>query len=112
MNKETIKQFLNPNKKKFLVFVILGMILLFSPIIHCTIYHGGGSLLDGGWSENSLCSPLRCILDSNIIFSIMPRLGGSSAVCSWNEICSIYILTYISSCLIIFVYDRFKTKKQ
>lgn len=105
MDKKIIKEFLKPSKKKILVFVILGMILLFSPIFHCTIHHGRGSLPDGGWSENSLCSPLRCILDSNI-----PRVGGSSAVCSWDEVWIAYILAYIFSCLIIFVYDRFKTK--
>ena len=109
VDKETVKEFLKPSKKKILVFVILGIILLFIPIIHCIIYHGG-NLPDGGWSENSLCSPLRCIFDSSIIFSIMPRFGGSSAVCSWNEVWLLYLLSYISSCLIIFVYDRFKPK--
>jgi len=84
MNKKTIKEFLKPNKKKLLVFIILGIILLLIPIIPC---------------ENLLCSPGKCILERVPIFLCVP------AECSWNLILLMYVSIYLFSCAV------FRTKK-
>lgn len=112
LNKQSIKQFLKPNKKKILVFAILGIILLLIPIIPCQIYYDYGHLESNGLRiENSLCRIFRCVLDTDIVFRIFPCYGCSSAVCPWGLIASIYILFYFLSCLIIYFYDKMRPKK-
>lgn len=113
-NKQSIKQFLKPNKKKILVFAVLGIILLFIPLIPCQIYHGGTLPPDEYgrfWTENLMCSPLSCALDSNTGFIVFPRYGMDSTVCPWSLIASIYILFYILSCFVIYFYDKIKFRK-
>ena len=95
MDKKRIKEFLKPNKKKLLVFVTLGIILLFIPMIPCAIYYYSHSMPAGiNRGENLLCSPSKCILD------LLPRYDGGITKCSWNLILLVYISVYLFSCAI------------
>lgn len=106
MNKKIIKEFLKPTKKKILLFVILGIIFSFFPIIHCTIYYHALPLGEQ-WSQTTICFPFECLLDV-----ILLKEGGGFSDCSWSSIGLIYFSIYIFSCLIISTYTEIKTKNK
>ena len=105
-SKQSIKQFLKPDKKKILVFVIFGIILSFAPMVFCHIY---SDTLD----ENLLISPFKYVLSTiQNIFSPLATFPGCepSVDCSWGLTVSMCILFYILSCFVVFVYNKNKIK--
>ena len=107
MNKETIKEFLKPNKQKLLVFLILFLILFLAapssvscPGPSTKFDKIGGTCIfvnDLGWkffefSDHSYFNTLFYnIMNFSLIFTL--------------------IISYFLSCLIVFSYNKFRTKK-
>ncbi len=107
MDKETIKQFLKPTKWKIITFLGLMTILLLAFLI-----------LDLAPMD----SIIIVFLYAYILFPVFlgsaflggqccPDCGPCSGFQAIGGIIIYYFLCYIISCLIIFVYNKFKTKK-
>jgi len=125
MNKETIKQFLKPDWRKiilFLIFMIVSVyfcapcpklenssIVLINPGAPLCEEHGfplgyfqrGHSYLEG-WYQRIIWVP------RDALFSLMSR----NRPFYFAKFTVDLILWYFISCLIIFVFDKFRTKKQ
>ncbi len=100
MNKETIKEFLKPDWRKVAMFVILAFFILVFLGIPIKIYDWSG--LKG----LEFVSILK-------IGEIMPFLNTIDVRVwiIWHLLFIELIIFYPLSCLIISVYDKFKTKK-
>jgi len=109
MNKETIKEFLKPNKKKLLVFVVIDILLLFIPIIPCSIFPP--AISPSGARFPRMMSTSCCFYDCIVFSEIFLKPGAPSVNCSWGIIILTLIISYIFSCGTIFAYDKFRGRK-
>ena len=93
MNKETIKEFLKPDWRK----LIITFLLLLIPHPYFTIYPPGGNLIHLSTFEQIFLLP-----------SIVPS---STCVLFFGILLLTVIVCYLFSCFVVFVYNKFKTKK-
>jgi len=101
INKETIKQFLKPDWRKgmfFIVFIIINSFFL----CHKVLVSGGRIKYCG--------FPLDCLKDTYIV-----AIGGFNSSLEFTGLFSCLaniIFWYLIACLVIFIYDKFKNRKK
>lgn len=93
------KEFMKPDRKKVVVFILSFVVLLFLPICH---YVGSCAL------PPATCPGLLSLLD--VVKMNDPFYVGIINSCSLYLIFGIMIIFYFISCLIIWIYNKTKKK--
>ena len=95
MNKEIIKEFLKPDWRKIGISIIL-FLFLSSIIPTCICYNISGAM------------GCEC---ADLLFMLPKKVCTGEIISALSEFAFVYIFSYILSCLIIFIYGKFRKRK-